>query len=409
MDCPSRRRHVNYLTALKTETKGLQGGGRGKALFFISSGSFLLIGVQMMYPVLLPELRAAYGFDLTTAGLLLTVLWLANAAGQLPGGMLADRIGEGTTLVVGVGISALTILLIVTVTSTAALFVATLLLGAGLALYGVARYTAMDDLFPDRVGTAIGVVLAAADAGQALLPPIASFVAIALVWQLGFGFTIPIFVLVGVGLWLYVPGRTSNEPDDVEVVSLATVRAVVSELRTPTLGYGAALFVIYVSVWVAFTSFYPTYLIEVKGLSATVAATLFGAFFAIGVLVKPISGAAYDRIGIRFTLVSLALVSGGALVALPLVDSAVGIAVLTVLVAPILGGGTVTQSHVIHELSGDVKGTGLGLVRTGGMGMAALTPTLFGAAADRGFFDQGFWALAGLAAVMILLAMRLPE
>lgn len=398
--------NVQYLTILKDAGENLQGDGRGKALLAISAGSFLLIGVQMIYPVLVPELRAAYGLSLTTAGMLLSSLWIANATGQLPGGMLADRLGEGRTLVVGVLVSAATLLLIITVSSPFMLFVATVLFGLGIALYSVARYTATHGLYPDQAGTTIGIVLASADAGQALLPPVASFLGVAIAWQLGFGFTIPIFALVAVGLWLYAPPRTSTGTSDTGTLSVDSVRTILRGMRTRSIGFVTIIFIVYVNVWVAFTSFYPTYLTEIKELSPTLAAVLFGVFFAVGVVTKPLSGIAYDRIGIRFSLLAISLVSGIALAVLPLVEGAVPLAVVTVFIAPILGSGTISQSHLIDELASDVRGTGLGVVRTGGMAIAALNPTLFGAAADRGFFDEMFLALAGLAALMIVLAVQ---
>jgi len=69
----------------------LWSGGRGKVLTAVAGGWFLSVGVRMIYPVMLPSLRSAYGLNLTTAGLLLTVLFLAYAFGQFPGGVLADR------------------------------------------------------------------------------------------------------------------------------------------------------------------------------------------------------------------------------------------------------------------------------------------------------------------------------
>lgn len=113
----------------------LQGEGRGKALLTIASCSFLLIGVQMIYPVLLPELQSSYGFSLGTSGILLSSLWLANAAGQIPGGVLADRIGEGAIMIVSTLLSAVAVLLIVTAQSVTALILLTVLLGIGLALF----------------------------------------------------------------------------------------------------------------------------------------------------------------------------------------------------------------------------------------------------------------------------------
>ena len=386
----------------------MQGGGRGKALLAIASSSFLLIGVQMIYPVLLPELRTTYGLDLATAGLLLTVLWLANAAGQVPGGVLADQIGEGRIMVASTVISAVTVLFIVTAGSVAILFVATVLLGLGIALFGVARYTALDDLFPEHVGTSVGVVLAAADAGQALLPPLAGFLAAIVVWQLGFAYTLPLFVAVAIALWVYVPASTSDGDSGFELNSKESLRYVFSHLRRRSVLYGAAAFIVYMTVWITFTGFYPTYLIEVKGLSATLAGVLFGSFFAIGVVIKPLSGVAYDRIGMRLSLFIITAITGVALVALPFTEGVAAIAVVTLSIAPMLGSGTITQSYLIEALPDDIRGTGLGAIRTGGMTLAAASPAIFGAAADRGYFDEMFFALAALAGFIILLVIRLP-
>ncbi|MFC7009811.1 MFS transporter [Halalkalicoccus salilacus] len=63
----------------------------------------------MVYPALLPRIRMTYGMTLTTAGALLTALWLAYAFGQLPAGMLADRVGEGRVMMVSTLVSAGTI------------------------------------------------------------------------------------------------------------------------------------------------------------------------------------------------------------------------------------------------------------------------------------------------------------
>lgn len=363
----------------------------------------------MIYPVLLPELRTTYGFGLGTAGFLLTVLWLANAAGQIPGGVLADRIGEGRIMVASTVLSAVSILFIVAAQSLAVLFASTVLLGLGIALFGVARYTAMSDLFPDRVGTTVGIVLAAADAGQALLPPFAGFLAAAVLWQLGFAFTLPLFVVVALALWTYVPASTSGPAGNFDTFSPENLRYGLEHLRRRAILYGSGTLVVYVIVWITFTGFYPTYLIEVKGVSATVAAVLFGAFFAIGVAIKPLSGVAYDRVGIRLTLVTTTVVSGASLVVLPFVETIAPLAVITVLVAPILGSGTIAQSHIIETLPNEIKGTGLGVVRTGAMTLAAVSPAIFGVIADRGFFDEVFLILAAFAGLKILLILRIPS
>ena len=79
----------------------LQGDGRGRILAAVASGWGLLVGARMAYPVLLPYIRDAYGLSLSVAGLLVTVLWLGSALGQLPGGILADRFNERHVMTAG--------------------------------------------------------------------------------------------------------------------------------------------------------------------------------------------------------------------------------------------------------------------------------------------------------------------
>ncbi|TYL37663.1 MFS transporter [Natronococcus pandeyae] len=382
---------------------------RSPILIAIASGWFLSIGVRLVYPVLLPHLRAAYGFDLTTAGLLLTVLWVAYALGQLPGGILADRIGEGRILVVSTALSTVTIALVATATSASLLFAATALFGFGTALYGVARYTALSDVFPDNDGAAIGVTLAAGEVGNAVLPPVAGLIAGAIAWQYGFGFAVPLFLVASGFLWVTVPARTSGPTSAVDSLSLETGRYVLGEISRPPIVLATLIQLLGFSVWQAFTGFYPTYLIEMKGFSPAFATVLFGAFFALGVLVQPLSGAAYDRFGIRRSVPVVMGVVAVGLGLLPLLEGPVSIVGVTILASGLLGVTAMTMPYLTASLPTDIQGTGLGVVRTGFMVLGAGSPAVAGALADRGFFDEVFFLFAVLAGVAILLSRFLPE
>lgn len=56
-------------------------------------------------------------------------------------------------------------------------------------------------------------------------------------------------------------------------------------------------------IWQSFTRLYPTYSVEEKGLSPSTTSILFSLFFALGVVVKPVAGMGYDRIGMRGALI----------------------------------------------------------------------------------------------------------
>lgn len=241
------------LATIRQRAVAVWNDDRGKILFAIAGGWFLSIGIRLAYPVLLPHLRDTYGLDLTEAGMLLSILWLAYAVGQLPGGILADRVGEGRVLVASTAISAVTIVFVATAASTPILFAATALFGFGTALYGVSRFTALSEIYPENDGVAIGVTMAAGEAGNVTLPAVAGIIATSLTWQFGFSFTVPLFLLVALGLWVFVPSHTAGETSAVDSVSLNSVRYVFSEVTRPTTLLVALIQILGYSIWQAFT------------------------------------------------------------------------------------------------------------------------------------------------------------
>jgi predicted MFS family arabinose efflux permease len=410
-------RLVSYRTQVVETAAPLWSDGRGKILVTIAAGWGLSMGVRMVYPVLLPHIRDAYGLGLSTAGLLLTILFLAYALGQLPSGLLTDRFGERVVLATSMFFAAGTLVLVVTATSVHVLFLATALFGASLALFAIARYTALTTLYSDHLGAANGVTSATSDASQSLLPAAAGVIAVAVAWQYGFVFALPLFVLIGVALWIVVP-ESNTPPDDganrgtessrENSRGAGRLRDVASQLRQPTVVGGTAILTLGLCIWQAFTGFYPTYLIEVKGFSPTVASGLFGVFFGLGVLVKPLSGGAYDRIGVRRSLLVVMGISGSALAVLPMIDGFVPILAVTALVSVLLGFTVVVEPYLLVSLPEDVRGTGFGVLRTIGFTVGSASPVLFGWSADRGYFDEAFFSLALIAALMIGIVLWLP-
>lgn len=393
--------------SLRRSAENLSSDGRGKVLATVAGGWGLTIGVRMIYPVLLPHMRNDYGLNLTVAGLLLTVLFIAYAIGQLPGGILADRIGESTTLTASMLISAVAVLFVVIAESPIILFAATGVFGFGVGLYAVARFTALSNIYHEQFGAAAGITNSASEAGQAIFPPIAGFLAVTVGWQAGIGFTIPIFLLLAVVLWTIIPERAPDETSAVDTMSLQTGRYIVSALREPSIIYGTFVFVLGISIWQSFTGFYPTYLVEVKGLSSTVASVLFGLYFGASAVIHPISGTIYDRLGIRYVFLLIAI-SAVAMVTLPFVGGVVALTIISILLSTLISFGTAIESYLVNALPEDVEGTGFGILRTVSFAVGAVSPIFFGVAADKGHFDEAFLLLAASIGALVLFGVRIP-
>ncbi|MFB6091460.1 MAG: MFS transporter [Haloquadratum sp.] len=398
---------MSLVASIREEARALWGDGEGRSLAVIASSWGLLLGTRMIYPVLLPHLRDRFDLSLTVAGFLVTVLWLGSAIGQLPGGVLTDRYSERSIMTVSAAVVSVAIVSVVTAPTTLLLFVATAFVGLGQSLYPIARITALAGIYPERIGSALGVTMAMGDLGQTVLPPIAGALAVAVAWQAGLGFVAPLLALAAVALWVLL----SPESDTSNAVggSTETASRLLAELRGSNVVFFAFIFFLYVLVWQAFTGLYPTYLVEEKGLASSTASLLFSLFFALGVVVKPVAGIAYDRIGIRGSLV---MVLSGPVVGLALLPFAEGLPALvaiTALVSAMLGSGAITQSFFSDAFSEDVRGTGLGVVRTTTATLGASGPVLFGVIADSGYFDEGYLLMAAVTVFVILLTLRVEE
>ncbi|EMA52235.1 MFS transporter [Halococcus salifodinae] len=392
---------------IRHEASALWADGKGKALVTIALGWGLLNGTRMIYPVLLPAISTEYDLTLTAAGFLVTLIWVSYAIGQVPGGVLADRYGERTVLLASVAIVAVALLVVVFAPTVELLFVGTALVGLGLSLYPVARITVLSELYPDRIGRALGVTMATGDTGQTLLP-LAAGVLVVGAWQVGLAFVVPLLGVVALLLARTSLPATTHERSNDDL-SFQRLRYVLGELRHPTLLTMGVLLFVYIGVLQTFSAFYPTYLISVKGFSPAAASGLFSVFFAVGIVAKPLAGVAYDAIGIRR---SLPIVLGGAVVGfalLPVLDGFWPLALDTVLISTMLGSGAITQSYLSETIPPAIEGTGLGAIRSGASLLGSTGPVLFGAVAERGLFDTGYLLLAVLMGLVTLLTLRLPR
>lgn len=260
---------MNVRTVLRKEVKGLWGDGKGISLTAVAIGWGLLNGTRMIYPVIIPYFQTAFELSLTVTGSLISVLWFFAAIGQLPGGILADRYKERSLMIVSTGIVTIALGLVITSSSPIILFAATAIWGLGHSLYPIARITFLSNLYSGQLGSALGVTMATGDMGQTVLPPIATVLAAAIAWQIGLGFVVPFLVVAG--LAIFATSRTQHPREQsTGARSIRNTFGVITELCNPAMGFMTGILFLYMFIWQSFTSFYPTYLISVKGLPSSV-------------------------------------------------------------------------------------------------------------------------------------------
>lgn len=383
--------------------------GKGWILLTVGVGWFFSIGVRFAYPTLLPFFQTSFGISLSVASLLVSLLWVAYAVGQFPGGVLGDRFGEGNILVASTLLSLVGITAVAAANTVYVLAAGTIAFGLATALYGPTRYTIFTDIYSERSGIAVGITMAAGSVGNSLVPALAAIVASYASWQFGFGVLVPIFFVLAFALWFFVPGRTSPPINDSGSVSIETVRQVVEATRSGGIPILVSAHTVAGFVSQGFLALYPTYLVSVKGFSPSVAATIYSLYFAVGIAVQPLTGSIRDRFGPRLTLTIVLGIYTVSLLSLPLANGLLMIGLVTVFLSSRNGAGVVTNTYISISLPGEIKGSGLGLLRTVWILIGATSPVIVGSFGDAGFLEEAFFVLALLAATATVLAMFIPD
>lgn len=383
--------------------------GKGWILLTVGVGWFFSIGVRFAYPTLLPFFQDSFGISLSVASLLVSLLWIAYAIGQFPGGVLGDRYGEGNILVASTLLSLFGITAVAVANTVYVLAAGTIVFGLATALYGPTRYTIFTDIYSKRSGIAVGITMAAGSVGNSLLPVLATAVASYASWRLGFGALVPVFVVLAFALWFFVPNRTSPQINDRDSVSMEMVRQVIVATRSGGIPVLVSVQIVAGFVSQGFMALYPTYLVNIKGFSPSVAATIYSLYFAIGVGVQPLTGTMRDRFGSRLTLMTVLGIYAVCLLLLPLTNGLVMIGVLTIFLSSRNGAGVVTNTFISNSLQDEIKGSGLGLLRTVWILIGATSPVVVGSFGDAGYLEEVFIALALLAVTATALTLLISD
>lgn len=382
--------------------------GRGPVLAIVALGWLLVSGTRFVVPALLPQIKTTFTITNTSAGFAVTLLWLTYAALQFPAGLLTDRWGERTLLLLSLAVATVGVLAFAAAPVFELFLGASLLFGLGIGLFGLPRVTLLSRSYPQNDGTALGVTFAAGNVGAVVLPFLAGWVGSQYGWRLGIGVLAPLFVLVLGGLWRIVSPRAGADARAVDASPRHAVRRVAASLTDRTVLLLGMILTLVVFTWQGLTAFLPTYLIAEKGLSQGTATTLYGVFFAMSAVIQPLSGKAGDRYGYRPVLLSFAAVATLSLLLLPFVN---GLSILTGLALVLgvrAGVGPLNNAYLVGVLPDDVEGASYGLLRTVYLGVGATGSVVIGAFADADLFDEAFLFLGGLTAILFGLYILLP-
>jgi predicted MFS family arabinose efflux permease len=390
---------------VRTETRALlsRPAYRTRLLVALSLGWAALQAGRFLVPPLLPRIQADLVLSPALVGGALTGFGLVYAVVQYPAGAASDRLSRASLL-----LPAFLVLLgsfaLFGISTTAWLFLAAiLLLGVGKGLYASPSRALLGDLYAEHRGTALGVYSAGTDLGGLAAAGIAVVVLATPGWRAAF---LPVVAVLAVITVLYVVWN--REGYGLEAVPLAPTATAGRVLATRGQRERLLAFSLFYFAVGGVTNFYPTLLVEARGLSEGLASASFALIFLVGLFVKPGAGAASDRLPRLLVAIGGLLLGAIGLAVVLVGPGLLGVAVGTVLTA--LGYKIqfpIADALVIEAApAGDVGGD-LGAARGAFLAANAAGPGVVGLIAEVAGYALAFWVMAAsLVASAGLLALQ---
>lgn len=369
------------------------------------------LGVGAMLPIVAAT-ATSLGASLSVAGMLVTLMAVAQIAADLPAGALAARLGDrgamsvaGLLATAGFAVAALA-------GDVPTLAVAVFLVGAAAASFFLARQSYLTDITPPLKRARVLSTLGGVHRIGQFIGPFAGAVAISLgglaaaYWMAAVAAALSVAVVMLVGPDERGERRSTRQRIAAVRAARPTplARIVAEHLRVfATLGLAALLIG---AVRGARLTVLPLWT-ESLQIAPEVTSVIFGIAGAVDMLLFYPAGKVMDSFGRLWVGVPAMLIMGLALAALPLATTIPGL----VAVAAVLGLGNGMSSGILMTLGADVAPPGdraqfLGVWRvlsdTGG----AVGPLVLTAAAGLGYVAAGIWVMATTSLASVAAQLR---
>jgi len=366
-------------------------GYSGRIMVLILLGTAAAFTGRFLVGPLLPSIIEDLGITASQAGFALTLMWIATALMQYPGGRMADHLTYKTVLVGGMSFLTVSFALLTVTRSYAVLVGALVVLGMGGGMFSPSTYAQLATLFERRRGQAFGLYTSSVDVGGSLSGLVTLGALAAATWRVAYA---PVAVALGavvVGMHFLHRGSYDFDLSSVDL----RVRETVDQLwhdrvvRLVLLGY-----VLHSLVFQGVLGFLPTFLQTGKGFSSTVGAGAFTGFFLLAAVVRVVSGYLGDRIRYLTVATGAALSAVVGLVVMGLADTlpvvAAGIGLLSVGIA---GYIPVVNALLMDRFPDASMGGDYGAARTVFTLLSSGGSTYVGVLAQRANYEVAFLGL----------------
>ena len=367
---------------------------RDTVLLLCMLAFFVTYFARLAISPVVPFITDDFQISNTAIGVALTGMWLAYGAAQFPSGVLADRYGEKSIILIAVGGTVVMSLLLALAPLFWVFLLFAVVLGGAAGLHYAVATTLLSRTY-DEVGKAVGIHSVGGPLAGLLAPVAAAWVGVRYGWRPAVALSalvgIPIFVLF---VWRIRP--TEPRRPDQPMRERFELTALYELLSRPSIAFTLGVATLGTFIAQGLLSFLPTFLIEFRGSTATVAGIVFSGFFVVRAVAQIGLGVVSDRLG-RDVAIGASMLAG-CLGAALLVVSPPLVALTAAVVLAGIGSSffSALDPRFLDELSDAERGAGFGLVRTFYTVLGASGSVGVGLLSDLFGWDVAFLVLSGL-------------
>lgn len=347
--------------------------------------------MYLLLPLIATELQLSYA----RVGVLKTLIEGGQSLFQLPGGLVAERVGEGRMLALGLAILSAAFLLLAPTRLFLIVAALCLLIGAGASMQHPLSSALVSRAY-EASGrrTAMGTYNFAGDVGKVAFPALLSGLILVFGWRGSVELLGALGLATAIVVWLAVKSRVTPQraaPGGVPEAQKTRGWGIVDHRRFAGL---VAIGLLDESARTVFLTFIP-FLLTDKGATPEQLGLLFTLVFAGGACGKFVCGPLAERFGAIWMVVVTEICTGVAILALLPLPLTAGLVLLPILGIALNGTSSVLYATVADLVAPAARARGYGLFYMLYQGSGAIAPVLYGWLSDA----------AGLSWAMILLGV----
>ena len=373
-------------------------------LAVVAAAHFLHDGFADVVYVLLPLWAAEFSLSFAQVGIIRTAYSGGMALFQIPAGLIAERIGERTVLVVGTLVTAVGFIVAGLAGGFVSLLVVLLVAGLGSGVQHPLASSIVSQAYETgRRRTALGTYNFSGDLGKVAVPAVVAFLATALSWRVPAALYGAVGIVAALVIWaLLARLDVGTRPLPRESTEIAQGGGW--GIRDPR-GFQALTLIGMIdnATRSPFLTFLPFVLIEYKGATLAGVGVAMALLFAGGAVGKFVCGVMAERIGLIRAVVITEMATTVGIIAVVAAPLPVAYALLVPLGVALNGTSSVLYGTVAELVNPERRSRAYGLYYTVTIATSAIAPTIYGLLSDA----VGVRATLTVVGLMVLVTIPL--